>query len=33
MALKFGYDMMTPTELMPEGSYEISEAIFDLWIC
>lgn len=33
ISIKLGYNLITPTELMPEGSYTINDDIYDLWLC
>jgi glutaredoxin-related protein len=33
MSLKLGYDFAIPADLLPEGSHDITEDVFDLWIC
>lgn len=33
MSLKLGYDIAAPAEFFPEGSHDITNDIFDLWIC
>lgn len=33
MSLKLGYDFAIPTEFLPEGSHDITNDIFDLWVC
>jgi len=32
-SLKLGYDIALPTEFVPEGSHDITNDIFDLWVC
>lgn len=33
MSLKLGYDVAVPVEFLPEGVHDITEDVFDLWIC
>ena len=33
VALKLGYDIAVPAEFLPAGVHDITEDIFDLWIC
>ena len=33
MSLKLGYDIAVPAEFLPTGVHDITEDVFDLWIC
>jgi hypothetical protein len=33
MSLKLGYDIAVPAEFLPAGIHDITEDVFDLWIC
>ena len=33
MSLKLGYDIAVPAEFLPVGIHDITEDVFDLWIC
>jgi len=33
MSLKLGYDFAIPANFLPEGSHDITQDIFDLWVC
>lgn len=33
MSLKLGYDFAIPANFLPEGSHDITQDVFDLWIC
>lgn len=33
MSLKLGYDVALPAEFVPEGSHDITDDVFDLWVC
>lgn len=33
MSLKLGYDVAVPAEFLPEGIHDITDDVFDLWIC
>lgn len=33
MSMKYGYDVAAPAEFLPEGSHDITNDVFDLWVC
>ena len=33
MSLKLGYDIAVPAEFLPTGCHDITEDVFDLWVC
>lgn len=33
MSLKLGYDIAVPAEFLPVGIHDITEDVFNLWIC